>query len=256
MIYLAFFSLSFFFLYFLEERKNPPCLSHGGRDPHRAWATSSWMLYCSGLARCADRLLVNLLPSSQQFLSHCNPVESLLAFLASRWQRRPSSNKNFFYLFLLFSPVPFRLPLHYFLSTRFSPLISLPSIFSPLPRGLVTGRLRGVSLRPAGCSSNPGGGGGGCSGSIQWQVRQMRHHLWWAFMGISGLIYVNGLLRIKGKHQTKNEQTMFGQMVREDERRFSLLNIQLQWYGANSHWCAFPLAAMGEFTQQTPTMLR
>lgn len=30
----------------------------------------------------------------------------------------------------------------------------------------------------------------------------------------------------------------------------------LQRYDANSSWCASPLAAMGEFTQPTPTMLR
>lgn len=120
----------------LKTHLVPLCVdfSHGGRDPHRAWATSLWMLYCTRLAGFADCLLVNLLLSSQQFLSHCNPVESLLVFLASRWQcGQPFYNKNLlFFLFRSASPSIVSLHLIAPFPSKFLFLIFLSSIFLSL----------------------------------------------------------------------------------------------------------------------------
>lgn len=83
-------------------------LSHGGRDPHRAWATSLWMLSCTRLASFADCLLVNLSLSSQQFFSQCNPLESLLVCWSVD-ETQQTFNENLF--LFLFRPSPFFVPL-------------------------------------------------------------------------------------------------------------------------------------------------
>lgn len=172
------------FLHFIKRKIIPPgtvgtcaCLSHGGRDPHRAWATSSWMLDCTGLASRADRLLVNLLPSSQQSLSHCNTIESLLAFLASRRQTQPNYNKNFFLFFFCFSSL--------FRST--SPSIVFPPLNPPLssrcppsfPLSLVASLQGGYAAyryaQPAAVATPAAAAAAAAAYSDRWDTRAITH---------------------------------------------------------------------------------